>query len=98
MTKRAKRIGHGLIVLWMFLPIIPALTADLIGFACGCQVDEGSVHPCIVLCLDIGSSLYSMGVIGWLVLLTFPTGIVALVVFSLVVWWQSRAAGRDEGL
>jgi hypothetical protein len=38
-----------------------------------------------------------MGVIGWLVLLTFPTGIVALGVFSLVVWWQSRAAGRDEG-
>jgi hypothetical protein len=98
MTKRAKRIGHGLIVLWMFLPIIPALTADLIGFACGCQVDEGSVHSCIVLGLDIGSSLYSMGVIGWLVLITFPTGIVALVVFSLVVRWQSRAAGRDEGL
>jgi hypothetical protein len=97
MTKLAKRIGYGLIVLWMFLPIIPALTADLIEFACGCQVDEGSVHPCIVLGLDIGPSLYSMGVIGWLVLFTFPTGIVALVVFSVVVWWQSRAVGRDEG-
>jgi len=38
----------------------------------GCQLDEGSVHPCVVLSLDFGGLLYPMAVGGWFVMFTIP--------------------------
>jgi hypothetical protein len=82
MTRRSVAIGYGIIVLWMFLPFIPVIIASLIASACGCDLDEGSAHPCIVFGKDIGRTLYAMGVMGWLGLLTFPTGFLALLGFT----------------
>lgn len=47
--------------------------------AYGCRVDEGSAHPCIINGQDYGELLYSLGVMGWLMLVTLPTGLVAFV-------------------
>jgi hypothetical protein len=98
MKQRTKNIGYGIIVLWMFLPMIPVLVAGGIAAACGCKVDEGSVHPCIVFGKDLGHLLYVMAMMGWFALGTFPTGILALIVFSLIVWWRNRVADQDDNL
>ena len=68
--------------------------AGMIASANGCQLDEGSAHPCIVNGQDMGEQLYGMGVMGWFMLVTFPTGLLALAIYGailLVVWLVRRA-------
>jgi len=97
MKPRTKTIGYGIILLWMFGPLIPTFVAGVIAAICGCRLDEGSVHPCIVFGNDIGRFLYEISLIGFIAMGTFPTGIFALIVFALVVWWSNRTADRDQG-
>ena len=47
--------------------------------AYGCKVDEGSAHPCIINGHDYGELLYSLGVMGWFMLVTIPGALVAFV-------------------
>ena len=45
--------------------------------------------PCIVNGNDMGEQLYSMGVMGWFMLVTIPTGLIALAVYGvilLIIW------------
>ena len=96
MKSRTKSIVYGIILLWMFWPLIPAIVAGVIAASRGCKLDEGNVHPCIVFGTDIGELLYTMGVIGLFGIGTFPSGILALVVFTVIVWLCKRAAERNE--
>lgn len=92
MTRRAKiSLGYGAILLWMFLPMIPVFIAGAIASGCGCQLDEGNVHPCVVLGVDIGSTLYAMGVMGWFGLLTFPSGLLGLLLFTVAVITERKS-------
>jgi hypothetical protein len=93
MTRRAKvATGYGVILLWMFSPMIPVVIAGAIASKCGCQLDEGGTHPCIVFGRDIGGALYSMGVMGWFGLLTFPSGFIALIVFTVMIIRERKLA------
>jgi hypothetical protein len=70
-----------------FGPILATLSAGLVANLNGCALDEGSVHPCVVLGMDLGGFLYGLAVTGWLFLLTFPLAIVVVagwVVFAIV--------------
>jgi hypothetical protein len=63
----------------------------------GCHVDEGSVHPCIINGEDYGHLLYTLGVTGWLMLVTLPAGVFALMIWLVVLMlhrakWQRRQA------
>jgi hypothetical protein len=82
-------IIHALVVFIIlfiaFLPLISVAIAGSIANANGCQLDEGSVHPCIVNGTDMGETLYSMGVMGWFMLATIPLGLGAVVVHLLLV-------------
>ena len=91
MTRRTKIIaGYGIILLWIFLPMIPVVLAGVIASACGSKLDEGSAHPCIVFGKDIGGTLYAMGMMGWFGLITFPTGFLALIVFTVMIVREHR--------
>src|SRR5438034_2326378 len=65
----------------------------------GCKVDEGSVHPCIIGGYDYGQLLYTLGVLGWLMLVTLPGGALAFVVWMIVLtvhrasWRRRLSAG-----
>jgi len=85
MTRRAKLIGYGIIMLWMFSPFIPVFIASAIASHYGARLDEGGAHPCIVNGKDIGETLYTMGVMGWYGLLTFPSGILAFIIFTVTI-------------
>ncbi len=71
----------------------------VIANAYGCKVDEGSVHPCIINGQDYGHLLYTLGVLGWLMLVTFPCGLFAFVVWLIILilhrerWRKRFAAG-----
>ena len=92
MKKRFINIGYWIIGLWMVWPMVPVMIAGIIATSCGCKVDEGSVHPCIVFGKDIGELLYTMGVMGLIGIGTFPSGILALIIFSVIVWLGNRTA------
>ena len=69
----------------------------------GCDLDEGSVHPCVVNGNDIGETLYTMGVLGWLALGTIPLGLIAIAVylvgmalFYLASWLIRRDRAKPE--
>jgi hypothetical protein len=58
-----------------------------------CKVDEGSVHPCIIRGHDYGQLLYTLGVLGWLMLVTLPGGALALMI-CLIILILHRASWR----
>ena len=75
------------VVLFAFAPIIVAIVSGSVAHAFGCQVDEGSVHPCVIFGFDWGSIFNFLGVSGWFFLLTVPLGgilFIGLTIFLVV--------------
>jgi hypothetical protein len=88
-----------LIVLFAFAPVGSVVACGVIANAHGCKVDEGSVHPCIINGRDYGQLLYTLGVLGWLMLVTLPGGLFAFVIWLMVlilhrVSWRKRFAAE----
>ena len=85
------------IMAFAFAPIGSVMLCALIANTHGCKVDEGSVHPCIINGHDYGELLYSLGVMGWFMLVTIPGGLVAFVSWLILLIlrraaWQKRFA------
>jgi hypothetical protein len=60
-------------------------------------VDEGSVHPCVIKGKDYGQLLYTLGMMGWLMLVTLPAGAFAFVLWLIVLLvhrssWRKRVS------
>jgi hypothetical protein len=75
------RIMMGLSLFVCSLPLLGVLVTSIVASSLGCRVDEGSVHPCYLFGVSIGNALYTLGVMGWLMLVTLP-----IAVFLLVAW------------
>ena len=77
----ARWLWLSLLGLFLFTagPILIALTAGLVAVMLGCQLDEGNIHACPLLGIDLGGVLYFFGMfmtvplggIGFLVWLAF---------------------------
>jgi ABC-type Fe3+ transport system permease subunit len=81
------------IVMWIVLaailivtaaPLISVIVAGSIAEANGCTLHEGFVNPCIINGRDVGQTLYTMGMMGWLMLASIPLGGIALVVWLVL--------------
>ena len=78
------------------------MAAGTVGDHYGCQVDEGSIHPCIVNGEDIGDTLYTLGVLGWLGIATIPIGMAALGIYLLIlivigiITWVRKARKKKK--
>jgi hypothetical protein len=86
-----------LIILIALAPIGSVVACGWIANAHGCKVDEGSIHPCIVNGKDYGQLLYTLGVMGWFMLVTLPGGALAFGLW-LVVLLLHRSRWRKRGL
>lgn len=82
-----------LIGLVALAPIVSVVACSIIANAAGCHVDEGSIHPCVINGRDYGELLYTMGVMGWFMLITLPVGALAFGLW-LVTLLLHRAAWR----
>lgn len=96
MTKRGWIIGYMLIGAWASWPVLSVMATALAASILGCVVHEGFVNPCTVLGKDIGPTLYAMGVLGWFMLITIPTGILAFMVFTIVGLLIRAAKSRNR--
>ena len=85
MPKRLMIWALVLILLLGAFPLLSLLPAVLFASVFGCQLDEGSVRPCVALGLDFGGLLYPMAVGGWFVMFTIPLTGLALIVWLVVL-------------
>jgi len=86
-----------LILIVALLPVGSVVACALIANSHGCKVDEGSVHPCLINGNDYGHLLYTLGVLGWLMLVTIPGGMFAGMIWLIVLLlhrssWKKRIA------
>ena len=88
-------IGLVLIGLVALAPLACVVVCSLIANAAGCQVDEGSVHPCVINGRDYGELLYTLGMMGWFMLITLPAGALAFIIW-LIVLMVHRTAWRKR--
>jgi len=84
-----------IIVAASLAPVASVAVAGWIANSNGCKLDEGSVHPCVIGGRDYGQLLYTLGVLGWLMLATLPGGALALMVWLIILivhrsTWQKR--------
>src|SRR5207248_2175944 len=84
-----------LIVLVALAPVGSVVACGLIANAYGCRVDEGSVHSCVINGKDYGQLLYTLGVMGWLMLVTLPAGACAFVLWLACLLLASIAAAQS---
>ena len=76
-----------------FMPLLSAMTAEIIANANKCLLDEGSPHPCVLGGSDWGHTLYNMYVEIWLMLFTLPAGVILFLVWLgvlIVHLWRRR--------
>jgi TRAP-type C4-dicarboxylate transport system permease small subunit len=76
-----------------FATFLIAISAGAFASANGCELHEGFANPCVVGGRDYGETLYSLGLLGWLALVTLPIGLVLAglyVVIVMVVWALRR--------
>ena len=78
-------------------PLAGVLAGAALSSAFDCRVDEGSVHPCVVGGIDLGSFLNLLTVSGWLMLGLWPVMLLTLVVWlGLLVWAVVRRFRFDR--
>lgn len=82
---RYRWIVHALILITIlvigFGPWVMVAGAGLVAESNGCQLDEGSAHPCVINGMDYGETLYSLGLMGWIGLATCPLSILLLAIY-----------------
>lgn len=83
-TARKFGIALALIVAVAAAPFVATLGAGGIAAVLGCQLDEGNVHPCVVLGVDLGYALYATALSGLLMLITLPAAGIALLIWLIV--------------
>jgi hypothetical protein len=90
MARKLMSLSLVLILLLWAAPLLLALAAGGVAAALGCELNEGSIHQCILFGSDIGKGLYTMGVLGWLSIIGIPFAAVALVVWAIIALVLSR--------
>ncbi|WP_458096023.1 hypothetical protein [Roseomonas sp. WA12] len=92
MNRLGLLIGLGLVTLLGWAPFLSVLFTSAVAGALDCRVDESSIHPCPgPFGTDLGELLYTTGIMGWFMLVTWPIVIgttIAWVVILLRWIWQ----------
>jgi TRAP-type C4-dicarboxylate transport system permease small subunit len=85
MSTRKNIFIYGLILLYAFAPLLSVLVCGMIASLAGCNVSEAGASPCPILGFDMGGVLVTMLVCGWLMFWTLPSGLLFLVIFTIIV-------------
>jgi hypothetical protein len=91
-----------LILLLAAAPLIGVMVAGAVAEANGCVLHEGFVNSCLVEGVERGDMLYTLFVLGWLMLATIPLGALALCVWLLalivhrVLWGRRNPVSGDQ--
>ena len=87
----AFRQTAALVILVCLLPLASVMLSSAIAKWLGCTVSGAGPQPCMCYGVDIGGALYTMGGLGYLMMLTLPaaglvaTGWAGYEIFRIVV-------------
>jgi hypothetical protein len=87
------RIAMLAVLVVCLLPFLSLFVSLAVAGFGQCQLDEGSVHPCLIGGVDLGPTLYVMSVSAWFGLMTLPLLLAAAVLWAaaeLVHWRRGR--------
>ena len=90
-------IVFGIILSWAVFPVVCVLLATIVSAACGCSINEGSPTSCLLFGHEIGRILYTLGVMGWLSIVTLPTGAIALLIYVAFLMIERSIARNRQG-
>lgn len=65
------------------LPLLMAMLAGAVANWAKCELNEGSVGPCVIAGKDVGKLLYTMFVSGWFGLITLPAALLLVIAYSI---------------
>ena len=87
------------ILVLALLPLASVLVSSAIADWNNCALDEGSAHSCLIGGSEWGGALYTMAVMGWLMLLSLPLGGGAVLVWFIMLiihWlaWRRQTASQ----
>jgi hypothetical protein len=89
----------GLIILLIGVaPLLSAFLASWIAETNQCLLNEGTTNSCVIGGRDWGGTLYTMFVMGWLMLLTIwlvPLGLVMLIIGLIQRFRRPRTPAPD---
>jgi len=87
-----------LVIVVGLAPLVATLASTEIASLAHCELDEGSVHACIIGGHDVGNALYMMFVSGWYGIFALPyvAGAVAIWTLTVIVGWLRRRFARPE--
>jgi len=77
--------GYFFIILLSLFPVLLAMLAGGIGGSMGCNINEAGTDECIRAGIHFGTLLNGMVVIGWLAILTVPAGVIAFIMWTIIV-------------
>ncbi|MET0438115.1 MAG: hypothetical protein ABW043_11540 [Devosia sp.] len=89
------------IALFAFAPVISVLVASSIAESNGCNLNEGSINPCLVAGSDMGPTIYTLFVLGWFAIATIPLGgaaffvWLATLIIHRIAWGQMQKGKRS---
>lgn len=90
-------IVFGVILSWSVFPLVCVLLAATVSAVCGCSLNEGAPTPCVLFGTDIGKPLYILGVMGWLSIVTLPTGGIALLAYLAFLLIERSVIAKRRG-
>ena len=90
-------IVFGVILSWAVFPLVCVLLAATVSAVCGCSLNEGSPTPCVLFGTDVGKPLYILGVMGWLSIVTLPTGGIALLAYLAFLLIERSVIAKRRG-
>ena len=72
------------IVVIAMLPLLITIVAIAVANAYGCQVDESSVHPCIIGGIDHGADLQAASMMFWFFFMSVPLAFVLFLIWLVI--------------
>jgi len=96
MNRRSLLIHGGTILTIILIglgPLLIALGAGAFASLNGCTLHEGFSNPCVFLGVDWGDTLYSMGVMGWITILSVPVALLMFAIYLAILavrWFKAR--------
>jgi len=84
-----------LVAVFAFAPVLCVGVAALVAWQGQCQLDDAQVYPCQLLGVEVGETIAALGFMGWLSLVTLPTGAIAWGVLAVVQVYLAARYDRD---
>jgi hypothetical protein len=94
-TRKWTMIGLSILTVVGFAPFVCLLIGLALASATGCQMSEGGMEHCVLWGHDFGRLIYTLTMMGWVMLLTSPLMLISVIgwiVIGVTALRRARAA------